>query len=414
MIKNRDKLLKNITADIKEQRSLVLDIANFVLEHCKPAYFLKNKIEKEMVRHFERIAVIGIGKAARGMVDAILSQLPRKPDFVCLADGGHPLPTKRGVKNTQKIIEVAQKLGASDLAIVLISGGGSAMFVKPAAGITLNDKISVTRLLLKAGAPIYDLSIVRRQLSEVKDGGLARLLYPATVWGLIMSDVAGNDPGTIAGGPLSPHKTNAKDALRIINKYIPYQVPPRVLQFLQRATDTQASTFDKKYFEKINLEIVADHYSVLKIAHNKAKKLGLRVAVQKKLLDGETRDVARNFIKKAQKNTLLIAAGETTVTCRGKGHGGRNQEFVLSALRFLKPHQTILAIGTDGVDGMCPEKICGAIGDQAIIEKAALKKLSIKHLLDNNDSYTFFKKTGGHIKTGSTGTNLGDLMLLLS
>ncbi|MEK7524582.1 MAG: MOFRL family protein, partial [Patescibacteria group bacterium] len=149
-------------------------------------------------------------------------------------------------------------------------------------------------------------------------------------------------------------------------------------------------------------------------ASNIAKKMNLSVRTLKHPITGEARKVAKKLILQSTKGTLLIASGETTVTCRGNGQGGRNQELVLSALQYLKPNQIVLAMGTDGVDGICPQKIAGAIADKETLQKAKKQHLSIKKFLDNNDSYHFFKKTGGHIKTGPTGTNLGDLVLLLT
>lgn len=399
-----------------QNREKLLAIISYVLSQIAPQKLFKGIISKTAVRKFEKIAIISIGKAAKPMAQAVISRLPRKPDYILFADKGHPLPTKEGVKNTEKITRYARDLGEKDLAIVLISGGGSAMLASPVPEISLADKIKITELLLQSGATINEMNIVRKHLSQVKGGNLAALLYPATVWGSVISDVVGNDLSTISSGPITPDKSAFSDAFKILKKYR-IAVPKNVKEYLKRGINNKKLETPKpgeKYFKKVFIKILADHNTVLKKACEKAKKLGLKTVVLKSQLIGEARKVAKKFVSKAKKNALLIATGETTVTCRGKGFGGRNQEFVLSGLRYIKPNQTLLSIGTDGIDGICPQLVAGAIADSTILKSAKKQKLRIADFLRNNDSYTFFKKTHGLIKTGKTGTNLGDLMLLLS
>lgn len=418
-------------------KNLLLGIAKGVLKECAPERLLKGAFNKKSIKKFDRVVVFAIGKAATGMAKAAVKMIGRKPNEVLLANEGHPLPTEKGVRNTRKIIKTARSLGKTDLAIVLISGGGSAMMTASVPEITLQDKIKTTHLLLKSGATINEMNVVRKHLSQVKGGNLAALLYPATVWGFVISDVVGNDLSTIASGPLTPDKTTFKDALKILKKY-KIRAPKRVVEYLKKGLSEPKLETPKpsdKYFEKVKVKIVADHSTVLALAAKKARKLGLKVNVIKKPLTGECRDVAKRFVsviasthersecasssatkpqRTTKQSTLVIAGGETTVTCLGKGHGGRNQEFVLSGLRFLKPNQTLLSIGTDGVDGVCPEPIAGAIADCGTRKKALKLGLNLEKYLKNNDSYGFFCSAGGLIKTGPTGTNLGDLVLLLN
>jgi glycerate-2-kinase len=220
--------------------------------------------------------------------------------------------------------------------------------------------------------------------------------------------VVSNDLSTIASGPLSPDKSTFSDALRIIKKYR-IKIPKRVLDHLLETPKPS-----EKYFEKVSIKIIADHHTVARKAAQKAKKMGLKIAMIKQALTGEAKNTSKSFIARAKKNRLLIGFGETTVIVRGEGFGGRNQEFVLSGLPYLKPNQTLLSIGTDGVDGVCPEPIAGAIADSDMLEKAKKLKLNARSFLRQNNSYEFFKKINGLIKTGLTGTNLGDLMLLIS
>lgn len=408
MIKNRTALMKNIGLEEKNRRNYLLDIAEHVLQETKSYELLQKIVRPRIFMGFKKIYVIGIGKAADTMVDAVCKLLPRKPTKIFLANEGHPLPTKDGIKNTQKIMNLRGKLGKRDLVIVMMSGGGSAMFVSPSKSVKLTEKIRLTRDLLKSGATINEINVVRKHLSEVKGGRLAETLYPARVFGFVISDVVGNDLSTIASGPLSPDPSSIEEAVGILEKY---KIPNS--QKIKNSM-TESPKPREKWFEDVSLTIIADHGTVLEKAYAQAKKIGLRVNAVKQPLTGEARDIAREFIKQGKKNTLTIACGETTVTCIGKGHGGRNQEFVLAAMKYLKPNQTILSLGTDGVDGMCPEAIAGAIGDSETVIAARKHHLNLDDFLKRNDSYTFFKKTGGLIKTGPTGTNLGDLVMLLS
>lgn len=398
------------------RRKILKNIVDYVLAEVVPRKLFRRTTFGKDLKKFQRIAVISIGKAGRPMARAVLPLLKRKPDFILIADKGHPLPTQEGVEVTKKIISIARGLTEKDLAIVLISGGGSAMLVAPVPKITLTDKIAVTKALLRSGATINEMNVVRKHLSQVKGGNLAALFYPATVHGFVISDVVGNDLSTIASGPLTPDPSTFADALKIIKKYR-VKAPLLVMRYLTRGLhDKKLETpkYGEKYFKKVTTKIIADHALVAQKTQTKAKKMGLHCLRLPHSITGEARDTARAFVKKAKKKSILIASGETTVTCKGNGHGGRNQEFVLSGLRYLKPGQTLLSIGTDGVDGICPEDVAGSFGDEKILSSAKKQKLNIEDFLKRNDSYTFFKKTGGLIKTGKTGTNLGDLSMLLN
>lgn len=415
MIKFKGQLLNNIAPELRCRREILLDIADAALENCAPQKLLQGKFSKQSLKKFNKIAIIAIGKAARGMAAAARTMLGRRPDYVLLADKGHPLPTQSGIKNTKKIIKIARRLGKKDLAIVLISGGGSAMCVAPAPGISLKDKIAVTRALLKSGATINEINVVRKHLSQVKGGRLAALLYPATVLGFVISDVVGNDLSTIASGPLSPDKSTFKDVLKILEIY-EIRIPRSISQYLEcglKDENLETPKPREKYFDKVKVQIIADHKTILEKALIKAKEMKLKIFTIDREITGEAREVARSFVARARRNALLIGAGETTVTCRGRGFGGRNQEFVLSGLKYTDDRQVLLSIGSDGVDGVGPEPIAGAIGDIVNFKNAQIANLNIDKHLKNNDSYSFFKKTGGLIKTGPTGTNLGDLMMIL-
>lgn len=392
---------------------MALDLMENVIRDLQPEKLFENVFkEKIKTNGFKKIIIISIGKAAKPMAKAILKYLPRKPDQVFLADVGHPLPTAAALGKTKKIMAAAQKLSKDDLALVFISGGGSAMFESPIPGLTLNQLIQITKNLLKSGATIQEINTVRKQLSQVKGGRLAELLYPATVKSFVISDVLGNNLSSIASGPLTPSNTNASDALNIIKKYS-IHIPTKTLSFLKNSAKKTKKT-DTKYFKNLTTEIIADHKKVLQITARHAQKYGLKVVASSSFLSGEAKNVVKDFLQKALQNSIFIATGETTVTCKGTGFGGRNQEFVLSGLQYLKPGQTLVSFGTDGIDGICPQKIAGALADENTLQLAKKQKLAFSKYLDNNDSYNFFKKTNGLIKTGATGTNVGDVAFVIS
>lgn len=418
IIKNKRGLLKNLPADAFQRRKILLNIANYVLKNIQPEKLLRGSLSKRNFKKFRRILLIGIGKAAKGMVKGIVCELPKTPWKILLADSGHPLPTQKGIQNTKKIIEACRNLTKNDLAIVCLSGGGSSMFTLPIAGITLQDKIKLTNALLKSGATIQEINVVRKHISAVKGGQLASLLFPATVWGFVISDVPGNDLSTIASGPLSPDNSTPAQALAILKKYrikIQKHILPHV----------KSRKFDSRVFKNIHIKIIGDHTTSLTLSLKKAKQTGFKTHSLGSHITGEARSAAKKLLKGIRDQppalrrpgggsgiNIYIGSGETTVTCKGKGFGGRNQEFALAALPFLKKNQTLLALATDGVDGMCPEKIAGVIADHTLLAAAKKNGLHSSDFLNRNDSYSFFKKTGGLIKTGPTGTNLGDLIMI--
>lgn len=405
-----------ISPDSTERKAAILSIIYHVLDKVSTFNFLKKSFQIREVKNAQRIVIIGIGKAGQPMIKAIMPLLKRKPSRVLFANEGHPLPTLRGVQNTKKILALTGTLTKDDLVIVMISGGGSAMLTSPPSGVSLRDKVQLTKQLLKCGATIQELNVVRKHLSQIKGGRLARVLFPAKVRAYVISDVIGNDLSTISSGPLSADPSTFKDAIAIIKKY-KISAPKKITEYFKKGLDDPEIESVKSkdpVLKNVKIKILADHFTVMDQAANFAKKAGFRVIKVPKLIKGEARDAAKKFVKMGKKSSLLIGCGETTVTCKGNGFGGRNQEFVLAGLKYLRKGQTLTSIGTDGVDGMCPEKIAGVIADSETLAVSHGKKLKIDDYLRRNDSYTFFKKTGGHIKTGPTGTNLGDLMMLFT
>jgi hydroxypyruvate reductase len=363
---------------------------------------------------FDRIQVIGAGKASARMAQAIERLLGSRvtggwinvPDGtearlrkVRLHQSGHPVPDQRGVEGARQIAQIASESGPRDLLICVISGGASALMPLPALGITLAKKKSITKCLLASGATIHEINTVRKHLSAIKGGHLAALAAPATVISLILSDVIGDDLSVIGSGPTVLDTTTAADAAAVLKHYsIP--LPP--------LTETP-----KAQIAAQNV-IVGSNRQSIEAAAKKARDLGYHTIVLSTTIDGETRDIARmhaaiarEMIAHGGRRVCLLSGGETTVTLRGKGLGGRNQEFVLAAAIALADHPqvTIFSGGTDGIDG--PTDAAGAIAD------AATPRASAAKFLANNDSYRFFEKAGGLVKTGPTGTNVMDVRILL-
>jgi len=391
---------------------MLVKIAKEVLKNINPAHLVTAELKKHSFAKYEKIFVVGTGKGASKMAEAVEKNLEITEGFITIPEGetppklkkikyinaSHPLPNKNGIKGAKEILKIAQEAGKKDLVISLISGGGSALMPLPIKGISLEEKIKITSALLKSGATIQEINTIRKHLSQIKGGFLAKALYPATCLNLVISDVLGDDLSSIASGPLSPDPTTCEDAIKIFQKYkIP--LPKQQLVETPKPSD--------KFFKNIKSKILANHETAAKTAEKIIKRKKLKPIILDANLKGECRVKAKETaLKITKKNAIYILTGETTVTVEGKGAGGRNQEFVLAGI-MANPKIELLSIGTDGVDGICPEKIAGAVANHSTLEKG----INPLPYLQNNDSYHFFKKTGGLIKTGPTGTNLGDLVL---
>ncbi len=370
------------------------------------------------ITDFDRIQVIGAGKASAAMARAVEHVLGRliKGGVICVPEGtaaklrrvelnpsGHPIPDERGERGAQRILEIAREAGPRDLLICVISGGASALMPAPSPLLTLAAKQEITRKLLNAGATIHELNTVRKHLSLIKGGQLAAAAYPASVLSLILSDVIGDDLDVIGSGPTVGDSSTAQQAESLLRKF-GVTVPTGVL--LETPKVTQAHNV-----------IVGSNRLAMDAAAKKAKELGYRTLVLSSSVDGETREIARMHAailkeiltagRPVRRPACLLSGGETTVTVRGNGLGGRNQEFVLAAAIALEGFgpATIFSAGTDGLDG--PTNAAGAIADERTPLAGA------REFLDNNDSYRFFEQIDALVKTGPTGTNVMDVRILL-
>jgi len=405
MIKNLKSLLKNLPTEERKSRETLLKITEEILTKIDPG----NLIDIKKLPKHKNLYVIGTGKGASKMAQAIEKKFTVTEGFITIPEGeiapklkrikyyraSHPLPNETGVRGAKRILKISQKATKDDLVIALISGGGSALMPLPI--IPLAEKTRLTNRLLKSGANIQEINTVRKHLSLIKGGHLAEAIKPAKCLCFVISDVLGDDLSSIASGPLAADPTTIQDAQKILKKYRIKQ-PKTWLETPKKTTN-------------VRTKILANHETVAKEAAHIIRKLGYKPIILDKHLEGECRDQARKLTASCKlqvanySKAIYIATGETTVTVRGKGAGGRNQEFVLAAI-MANPEITVLSIGTDGVDGFCPRKTAGAIASPSTSRKNAEKYLA------NNDSYHFFQKNGGLIKTGPTGTNLGDLVLI--
>ncbi len=381
-----------------------------------------------------RTLVVGAGKAAAAMAAAVerhwqgpLSGLVitryghgvpcRKVEVV---EAAHPVTDDAGIRATARMLDMLRGLTADDLVLCLISGGGSALLAAPAPGLTLSDKQMVARALLKSGATIAEMNCVRKHLSAVKGGRLARLAAPARIHALMISDVPGDDPATIASGPTLADPTTRAEALAILARYR-IDAPAAVTRWLSDpASETPKSLANLPPGDAV---LVATPADAIAAAAALARQMGIAPVFLGSAIEGEARDVAArqaDFVRAVLDGThpaprpcVLLSGGETSVTVRGKGRGGRNAEYLLALAVALNGRQGVhaLAADTDGIDGS--EDNAGAWIGPDILTRAATAGLSATDRLDDNDGYGFFQALGTLLFTGPTRTNVNDFRAIL-
>lgn len=353
------------------------------------------------------------------------SQLLKSP--IRIYEAGHPIPDRNGLRATEETINLLRNTDGNTLVLCLISGGGSALFVSPYNAITLNEKQKTTELLLKAGADITDLNTVRKHISKVKGGRLAEIAYPAKIIALILSDVIGDRLDVIASGPTAADNTTFPDALNVINKFkLQDKIPVGVMAILNKGREgliQETPKADNPIFENVKNIIICNNLKALNAAKDKAQLMRFLPEIVSSDISGEARDVGRWLTKKAIKTRkalgvkrnkiCLISGGETTVTVRGNGKGGRNTELALSFAREIEGVDgiTLLSAGTDGTDG--PTDAAGAIVNGKTITRAKKLGLNPEKYLKDNDSYNFFKEIDSLLITGPTGTNVMDIQIII-
>lgn len=389
--------------------------------------FIKNR--EYSLDKIGRIRILGLGKACPAMTLPLVDLLPHHatrgllipkqtpiqlPGGFDLQPGGHPIPDENSLLAGEKALELARGLDENDLLICLISGGGSALMSAPRAGVLLSDLQEFTSSLLACGARIDEINILRRRLDQLKGGGLARMAFPARVVSLILSDVVGNRLETIASGVTAPDPSTREDALGVLEKYhLLSEAPNSILETLKTSPETPKP--GDALFERVQNVIVGSNALAAESAQSQARSEGIHVVSLGSDWQGEAREVSQRLCNVLRQTDLprpfcLIAGGETTVTLRGRGRGGRNQELALAAVRELAglPDVTLVTLATDGEDG--PTDAAGAVVSGETLQRGLDKGLSPDTFLGDNDSYSYFSALDDLLKIGPTGTNVNDLM----
>lgn len=382
-----------------------------------------------------RMVVIGAGKASAEMARVVEDNWPGPLSGLVvtrygyavpcqrieIVEAAHPVPDAAGLAAARRIHELAESLTADDLVLCLISGGGSALLALPHPELTLEDKQAVNKALLASGATITEMNCVRRHLSAIKGGRLAAACHPAKVVSLLISDVPGDNPSDIASGPTVGDSTSCDDALAIIRRY-GIAVPPKVLDILKSGRGETVKPDDPR-LAGVETRIIAAPQLALEAAAAVAEKAGYRGHILGDSIEGEARDVGKvmagvtlQVARHGQPFTapcVLLSGGETTVTVRGKGRGGRNVEYLLSLGIALdgQPGVHAIAADTDGVDGM--EEIAGALIAPDSLARAWAKGIKPKDALADNDGHGFFEALGDQLVTGPTLTNVNDFRAIL-
>ncbi|MCH8216557.1 MAG: glycerate kinase [Planctomycetes bacterium] len=392
---------------------------------------------------FDRVFVVGAGKAGASMSQAIEELLPGrisagivvvKHDHLLptrtieLVEAGHPLPDEDGTVGARRITDLVTAATGNDLVICLLSGGGSALLPAPAPGISLAQKQEITELLLASGATINQINAVRKHISTIKGGQLARSASPATLITLILSDVIGDPLDAIASGPTVADSNSFGDCWQIIETFgLKEKIPEPILSRLRQGMEGRLPETPKpgdSLFKKTQNLVIAGNGLALQAAAEKARQLQYNTMILSTFIEGETREVAKvhtAILKEILKSgsplprpACVLSGGETTVTIQGDGLGGRNQEFVLAAAIEIEDMDNVVCFsaGTDGTDG--PTDAAGAIADGATVSRARAISLDPQGALRNNDSYHFFDPLGDLLRTGPTNTNVIDLRIMLA
>lgn len=396
----------------------------------------------EPLRSAPRILVLGAGKAGAAMAEAVevalADQLHRVEGIVNVPANALPpltrearpikrhaarpaatnFPTAEGVAGAEEMLRLARTAGPDDIALCLLSGGGSALLPAPAEGVTLADKLAVTKLLHQCGATINEMNAVRKHLSAIKGGRLAQAFTGKALYSLIISDVIGDPLDVIASGPTAPDPSTFADALAILDRFqLRDRVPPAVLTRLQQGAAGKIAETPKAIGPNVYNLILGNNALALAAAQARAESFGYRVINLGSEIAGETRDAAVEHAKlmpSIKPPACILSGGETTVTLApNPGKGGRNQEYVLAALLELGPlpNVVLLSGGTDGEDG--PTDAAGAIADASTLARAASLGLNGADFLKRNDAYHFFQATGDLLITGLTQTNVMDVRIIL-
>jgi glycerate-2-kinase len=453
-VKNKRQLIDNGETSLNRRaRKLAIENLEAALNASDPKCMLESKLLLNNstlkidghvfnLERLKNVYVIGGGKAGGPMAEAVeqilgkrvtegIVNVPRgtknKTSKIELHWASHPVPDEAGVEGAQCMLDILECAKANDLVICLISGGGSSLMPLPRKPVSLIDKREMTQALLKSGATINEVNTVRKHISDFKGGWLAKRAYPANVLNLILSDVVGDPLDFIASGPTVPDSTTFKDAIEVLKKYNLWAKAPesirKILSDGDKGLIPETPKADDIVFRKVHNIVVGNNRSASLAAREHLKSKGLKTLLLTATLEGEARDagvmlatIAREVSASGNpvpKPAGIVAGGETTVTVKGKGLGGRNQELVLAAASKLKGSEgTIVAsLSTDGIDG--PTDAAGAIADGKTATRAIKMGLTPEKFLAENNSYRFFSRLSDLIFTGPTGTNVNDVSVMV-
>ena len=446
------------TFSLDEMKRMAKDIFSKALSAVDPSKILKDRIRIEKDRlwirieenseknfdlnTFHKIFLVGTGKASNSMAKAVEEifgdrmtkgvvttkyghLLPLKKTEII--EAGHPIPDQKGYEGAKKIQGLLKKSGPKDLVIFILSGGGSALLPFPADGIELKEKQEMTQLLLDCGADIKEINTIRKHISRMKGGWLTRWAYPSTVIGFILSDVVGDQLDVIGSGPTVPDPSTFEEAWEILKKYdLLNEIAPSIQKHLILGKEGKVEETPKPgdvVFERVYNSLIGSNILALRAAEKEATSLGLNTLILSSSIEGETREASRFHTAIAKevissgnpipKPACILSGGETTVTIKGKGLGGRNQEFALAGALEISGIEKVVLLsgGTDGTDG--PTDASGAMVDHTTVHRAKSMGLDPKAHLENNDAYPFFQKLGDLLITGPTYTNVMDVRILL-
>lgn len=364
----------------------------------------------------EKVVVVGFGKAAFEAASALYEILDSRITCGYVLDlsggsrgsltctiGTHPFPTVVNVEATKQMVEVLRGLSEKDLVLCVVSGGGSSLLCYP-YNMTCEIETRIVQTLMKHGATIEELNTVRKHISQVKGGKLAEVAYPAQIINFIFSDVPGDDPALVASGPTLPDRSTIADARAVLEKY-------NVLDLCSMPSCELIETpKDEKYFARVTTHVLVSGHTALEVMKAKAEDLGFRARVYKTAYSGEARELGPEFVRETKVGECLLAAGESTVTVKVDGKGGRNLEMALAALEVVSEDQVFIAFDSDGFDNT---DFAGAIVDNATLQNARRAGLDPTRELQSNSSYLFFERVGDYISTGLTGSNVADLIISL-
>jgi glycerate-2-kinase len=453
MIHSFDKLVANgLSPKARAARAIALELLQSGLRAADPKEAItKHVLLKESslridglkidLSRFSQIIVVGAGKATAAMSEALEAVLRERITHgwinvpysiadrtrlnrIVVNGAGHPIPDESGLRGAEEILRMADSLGKDDLLICLISGGGSSLMPLPRPGLELEDKQQTNDMLIKSGARINEINVVRKHLSSIKGGQLAKAAYPATVLNLVLSDVVGDPLDSIASGPAAPDPSTYQDAIAVMQRYkIWEKCPPRVRRILLAGKSGRLEETPKpgnKVFRRVHTSIVGSNRISCETMVHEARKKKMNPLLLSTYIEGEARHIgtligavaleARSTGNPVEKPGAIVGGGETTVTVRGRGIGGRNQEVALAASTKISGTDgiAIACMATDGIDG--PTDAAGAIVDGATITRIGGLERAIE-FLEDNDSFRCFSMIGDLMLTGPTGTNVNDIIV---